>query len=424
MTSPEAFYRTSQTAERYAGLPFAAWLGGFVEHLQSREFHRPTVRNYLSRLHHVGRYLQLRSLPVEALTDAAMVDSYLGWWNQEFQDRHGRPPGRSHWLAAGRCIRELVCYARLAGLLPPAEEPAPVLPDMLADYLEFCKMHRGISVSSQRSHERYLGRLATFCAAQGVEDLCNIPLAVLDAFIAHMGHSMKRETLHGLVGIVRSLLRYLFIVGKEAQDRSAWIEYPSVFREMKLPRHLSDVQLAQALAHIDRTMPAGKRDWAVLTLLSCYGLRIGEIAGLRMSDLDFDTSRLHVRRLKGGGEQCLPMTSAVADALHDYLDHVRPSSRHAEVFLTFRPPVRPFRNGSTLATVCVRKHVPADAALPARGAHAFRHTTARRLRQAGAPLGVVRQILGHRTTDTTNRYLRIAVEELQEVADNYAELLG
>lgn len=112
----------------------------------------------------------------------------------------------------------------------------------------------------------------------------------------------------------------------------------------------------------------------------------------------------------------------VEEALREYLA-VRPQVSCEEVFVTFRAPHRPIQAGSSLAGSSVRKYLLPVVGPPGRGAHALRHTLARRLRQDGVPLGLMCKILGHRSSNSTGRYLRIALEELREVAANYADFL-
>lgn len=406
---------------RYRLLPFGAWLDGWAEALLALGYRGWTIRQRLARLGHFGDYLQARGLAADALAQEAVLNSFMSTWERGFRDQYGRPPQRATWLAMRCAVRSLAAYARQVGHLPPLEQ-ASTAPPLLEEYLDFCRTHRGLSASSCRAHRHYLLRLAAFCRGQGVENLSLIPLPILDGFIGDQGRALKRESLHGVVGIVRAFLHYLFLVGLEVRDRSRLLEYPSTFRQMRLPRHLSDAQLAEVLGRVDRSTLRGKRDWAVLMVLTTYGLRGGEVARLQLRDVERNTRQLRVHRLKGGGVQMLPLTAAVTEALDDYLQ-VRPPSEHPEIFLMLRTPVRPYTDGSALALACVRRYMPRSDALPARGGHALRHTVARRLRQSGAGLGVVRRILGHRSAETTNRYLRISLEELREVADNYAELL-
>ncbi len=406
----------------YRALPFGAWLDGYVEDLRSQGYGNSAVHGRLGRLRVLGEFLQEQGLAAEVLAQETFLPSYLDTWERAFQDRHGRPPRRAHWLAVRCTARSLAAFARRARYLPPSEQ-APVGPPLLEQYLDYCRHHRGIGESACGAHRFYLLRLATFCRERGVDDLSGIAVPVLDAFIEHEAGRLQRESLHGVVGMVRSFLRYLFLIGQEPTDRSRLLESPSMYRAMKLPRHLSDGQLAEVLARVDRATVRGRRDWAALTLLITYGLRVGEVARLRLQDVELEAGRLHVRRVKGGGEQIFPLTAAVADALNTYLTQARPPSAHPEIFLTLRVPVRPFAHGHRLAAACVTKYMPESGVLPARGGHALRHTVARRLRQSGAGLGVVRRILGHRDVNTTGRYLRIALDELREVADNYAELL-
>jgi site-specific recombinase XerD len=269
----------------------------------------------------------------------------------------------------------------------------------------------------------WLLRLEEFLEEQQEPGLCGISLPALDRFIAGVAQCSSRSTTQWVVGVLRTLLRYLFLVGREREDRSPLLQSPRVYRRMKVPRHLTDEQLEEALLKVDRTTPRGKRDWAVLMLLCGYGLRAGEASRLRLKDVDFEGHRLFVRRLKGAGTRIFPLTSAVEGALREYLAEARPACSHPEVFLTCHPPFRPFPSGSSLSNSCVRQYIKHLTGLPSRGAHALRHTLARRMLQSGAPLEVVRRTLGHRDMNTTCGYLRISIEELREVADNYAELL-
>jgi site-specific recombinase XerD len=254
-----------------------------------------------------------------------------------------------------------------------------------------------------------------------------VSVSDLDRFTEDIARRYSRSTTHGAVAVLRCYLGYRYLTGVDARDRSRSLDYPLVYRHMKLPLHLQDGELDHVLATIDRTTSYGKRDWAVWMLLVAYSLRAGEVARLRMDELDFSRRNLKVRRLKGGGAQLLPMTEAVEDALEAYLLGGRPDRPAVmEVFLVHQAPIRPFRSGGSLSHSCVRRYleqVTLRRDLPSIGSHVLRHTTARRLLEGGTPLPVLQEILAHQDPQTTKGYLRLSIEQLREVGNGYAELL-
>lgn len=289
---------------------------------------------------------------------------------------------------------------------------------MIDEYLEFCRQHRGLAAQTIRFRGAQLRALESFLRGRGVPELSGVSLDHLDAFLDERGKTLSRTSLACLVSVLRGFLRYLYLLGEELEDRSDWLEAPTLFAQMRLPRHLEDSQVEMAFARVNLSTISGVRDCAALMLLYYYGWRAGEVTGLQLDDVDFECHRLQLLRLKGGGRQFFPLLEPVERALKAYLK-VRPTSALSPVFLTVRRPYRALRPAVLSGRVCnYLEGVPGVG-----GAHAFRHTLARRLRQGGAPMPVISRLLGHGNPDSTATYIRIATDELAEVADNYAELL-
>lgn len=387
-----------------------SWLESFAAWMKSRGYRRANIRLHLWHLCKMGELLRARGLSAESLTAPEFLRDYLDDWYRPNRPRPGIriqiKAAWAHWLA----------YARATGSVPAA--PSPTLAPEVEDYLRFCRSHRGLSDSSVGCYGKALTALTIFLDRNGA-GLVGAPLALLDQFVAQ---GRTRDEVARLAGGVRGFLAYLFLTGRESEDRSGWLDSPRMYRNERLPRHLSDEQLQRALSRVDRSTLYGRRDWAVLCLLNTYGLRIGEVARLRIADLDWESGRLRVARSKTRTETLFPLTAAVEEALREYLA-VRPEIACPEVFVTFRMPHRPIRSGCSLVGPSVRKYLLPVVGPPGRGAHALRHTLARRLRQDGVSLSLMRKILGHRCSNSTGRYLRIALEELREVAANYADFL-
>ena len=166
----------------------------------------------------------------------------------------------------------------------------------------------------------------------------------------------------------------------------------------------------------DKT-PTGLRDHAILTLLSAYGLRAGEVVRLRLDDIDWRADRLRIRQSKTGVESFLPLVPTVGEALLKYLRHGRPQTDVREVFLRVRAPHGAFPWGGSLHAIIHRRIQQAGIQVKGRhGAHAFRFARAGSLLNAAVPLKSIGDLLGHRSAESTHIYLRLDTDDLRAIS--------
>jgi integrase len=156
------------------------------------------------------------------------------------------------------------------------------------------------------------------------------------------------------------------------------------------------------------------RDRAIILLLAVYGLRAGEVAGLRLEDFDWERELLRVRRPKQRKAQEYPLVGSVGDAVVRYLRKVRPASERREIFLTCRAPYRPLHSG-TLWPVVARRLRGLGVKLPHYGPHCLRHACATRLLHQGLSLKEIGDHLGHTNPETTRIYAKVDLAKLREV---------
>ena len=175
------------------------------------------------------------------------------------------------------------------------------------------------------------------------------------------------------------------------------------------------VQAVLEAAEKDRT-PKGLRDYAILLLLSTYGLRAGEVTALRLDDIDWRKDRLCIRHSKTGCESFLPLLAPVGEAILAFLRRARPQKKAREVFLRVRAPFQPLRAGSSLYHMVEHRLQKAGITLERKhGPHAFRHARAVGLLEAGVAMKSLGDVLGHRCPDSTAVYLKLATSELRAV---------
>lgn len=211
---------------------------------------------------------------------------------------------------------------------------------------------------------------------------------------------------------LRSLLRYLYVVGLIDTELAAAVPTVANRRQVGVPAVLGPGEVARLLAGCDRSTAVGLRDYAVLCLLARLGLRAGEVARLRLADIDWRAGEIVVRG-KGPRTERLPLPSDVGEAVARWLKGGRPRCDLPVVITRVRAPhgsLTPSGVSNIVASACRR------ARLPIVHAHRLRHTAATRMLQAGASLSEVGQVLGHTSVSTTAIYGKVDYDRLVTLA--------
>jgi len=176
----------------------------------------------------------------------------------------------------------------------------------------------------------------------------------------------------------------------------------------------NDVQLL--LANTKGDHPKDIRDRAIIMLFAIYGMRVGEVRGLRLEDLDWAKELIYLTRPKPRRRQSYPLSYIVGEAVLRYLKEVRPRTTWREVFLTVKAPFRALSSGSLYDVVSDRLR-DLGVSLPHYGPHSLRHACATRLLAEGLSMKAIGDHLGHRKADTTRVYAKVDMAGLRQVAD-------
>lgn len=211
---------------------------------------------------------------------------------------------------------------------------------------------------------------------------------------------------------LRSFLMFAHAGGLTAVGLASAVPATASWKLAGLPRALTGEQVAALLGSCDGTSVVGRRDSAVLAVLSRLGLRAGEVAGLRLDDIDWRLGEITVRG-KGGRCDRLPLPADVGQAIVSYLAGGRPGAGCREVFLCVRAPWRPMSRGAVTNVVA---RAARKAGLGTVHAHRLRHSAATAMLGAGAPLEEIGQLLRHRATLTTAIYAKVDIGALRTVA--------
>lgn len=227
----------------------------------------------------------------------------------------------------------------------------------------------------------------------------------LGDFVVHEAQRLRRRGMPTVVSTLRSYVRFLFATGVIERDLSGSIPAVKVSRFGALPVGVEPAVLDALLDSCDRTSATGRRDFAVLVLMSRLGLRAAEIARLCLEDLDWRAAELSVRG-KGGRHGRLPLPHDVGEAIADYLREGRPESTSRAVFLSAKPP---FETMSRNAVVFVPRSASERAGIAVVGGHRLRHHLGTGMLAAGASLREVGEVLRHDQTTTSAIYAKVDV---------------
>jgi site-specific recombinase XerD len=211
------------------------------------------------------------------------------------------------------------------------------------------------------------------------------------------------------------MLRYLHRTGRTTIDLSPHVIAPLLYAYEGVPSILERDQIAAVLqaAGQDRT-PVGLRDHAMLQLLATYGLRSSEIRNLRIDDIDWRAESIRIRHSKTRACSFLPLMEPVGEAVLAYLRSGRPKTDAREIFIRTRAP---YCKLGMLASAVRRRLRDAGVEPPGKcGPHIFRHARAVEMLRAFVPQKVIGDLLGHRSTESTTPYLKLATEDLRAIA--------
>lgn len=294
--------------------------------------------------------------------------------------------------------------------------PAPSVPRMFRTFANYLTEVRGSSPQTIHKNVAHMVMFATYCRARR-HSLQQPQLQVIDEFLIVCRRRYARKTVSDICSTLRAYLHFLRATGRSRGDLAGSILSPIVRMSERPHRTLpwSDVQ--RILRAVDRSYPTGLRDYALLLMMSVYGLGAGEVIGLTIDDINWRSVTLRIRRPKTRVEFLLPLLPAVAKALASYLKSGRPPhTATRRLFVTMRTPFKPLACSVTVRHILHSAAARAGVSAPFLGTHVLRHTHACRQLELGTTPKVIGDVLGHRDPDSTSAYLRVATGRLRELA--------
>jgi site-specific recombinase XerD len=395
-----------KTHRRYAALPLlGSRVDDFARWLSQHDYRPQTIRVMLVPIGRIDRWLRRRGVHDVAELQARVLEAC---WRRFYRDNS----------TLGGLIHALARYLEAEGILQPAPPP-PLTPSaqLLAAYTASLLHGRGLARSTIQEHQRSASQLLVHLAYDVQPTrLRDLTPSEVEAFVHLSATRLGRGTQQHLVAHLRSVLRFWAANGQCPAGLDTTIDTPRLYRLEQLPRALPWGTVQALLQSIDRRTTVGLRDYTMLFLIATYGLRVSEVAALTLDDLHWREGWIRVPRCKTRSLLHLPLTDPVGAALVHYLRDARPQHISCRaLFLRSRTPLRALRP-TAVSMVFDRWAHRSGLAIPFSGAHCLRHAYAVHLLRTGHSLKTIGDLLGHRDHDSTYVYLRLATEELREVA--------
>jgi site-specific recombinase XerD len=387
---PRFFHRYEISRSGAELTAFARWLQatGYVRAVMRRHVHR------LRRVFEASATLQCG----QTLTEAQLREAFA------------LVPCSQHHASTERVYRR---FLQTEGRLEETE-PTGHVGQLRLRYRQYLQNVRGLAPTTIAQHlETIDAFLASSLGPTG--HLSTLASEHVETFVQTVSRQVRRQTLQHKVARLRAFLRYCADRGEASRGLDR-IDTPRTYRGELPPRALGWDLIEKLLASIDRSDNLGRRDHAILHLMTYYGLRASEVASLTLDAVNWKTGALHVDQRKTRSTLILPLAEQTLRMLEQYLANRRPCDQATTVlFPTARSPI----GGMTSWGICnVFAKRARESGLPLEGvsSYALRHSFAMRLLRQGVGVKTIGDLLGHHCLESTCVYLRIETDMLRTVA--------
>jgi integrase/recombinase XerD len=387
--------------------PIAPYLGMFADSLDATGYAVKWIHRQVLLGACFSQWLGQKAVALQDVTSDHLT-RYL-----QYRARRGQPRCGDH-----AALAHLVDFLRREGVVPEERlavpEPSSV-DHCVRAYEVYLREGRALATATIVSYGPFVRDFLKHRFGAGPVKLSCLSADDVVRFVRHQAPRLHRKRAKLMTSALRSFLSYTRYCGEVDVELAAAVPSVPYWSMTTIPRAIAPDQVRQLLASIDRRTEIGRRDYAILLLLARLGLRSGEVASLKLDDIDWESGQLTVRG-KSGHRNGLPLTTEVGAAIAAYLKRGRPHSSSRSVFLRARAPVRGFQGGSGVGSIVRHSLQRIGIDTPSMGSHQFRHGLATEMLRHGASLGEIADVLGHRHPQTTMIYTKVDIEALRSLA--------
>ena len=346
---------------------------------------------------------------------------------KELFDYPERIPNSRIARAMIRAMRVLGDYHLFGRLLTHNGKLQPFMSEdyrqAVLNFIDHCKKRNNSDETIQR-RIRVVHKFFEHLTGYGVTACIDITPQHISSFATCLA-DYTQKTAERFLESLRVFLRSLYFSGHRKDDLSKAVPTLYYPKQDRIPSVWSATDVERLLTVIDRGNPKGKRDYALIFLVTQLGLRTSDVLNLKLENLNWSESRIEFIQQKTGIAVNLPIVEDLGLVIIDYLKYGRPVTNEPYLFVKHIQPFDKMKNGHYIITqYLVKAGIPLEKSKH-HGLHSLRHTLASRLLEQDVPLEIISSILGHTSVESTKPYLHIDIENLRrcalvsrEVADN------
>jgi site-specific recombinase XerD len=327
----------------------------------------------------------------------------------------------AHVLNGVRCIRYLGNYRTFGTFIMLRQKRKDYQwldkdQQFIEPYLKFV-YSSPTTDSTKMLRIQYVKTFYEYLKFKRIEGISDMSSEVISGYILSMHVYSPVYAMHRL-RTLKFYFKFLYENGFLEKDLTIFIPRIQTPKNKNIPALWSKDEIVKLLDSVDRGSPLGKRNYAILLLAVQLGIRISDIANLKLDHLKWERKEIEFRQQKSGTKVIYPMLDEIGWSIIDYIRYGRPKTDSTYLFMSCRAPYVNLRSGA-LGDIIRRQMRRCGIRKPAGtvwGMHSLRHALARNLLEQNVPLAKLSEIMGHTSIESSYPYLKVDIEGLRDCA--------
>jgi len=319
-----------------------------------------------------------------------------------------------------RAVKLLETYVMKGEIPGPIKRASSISASFNNVYQNYVQslISKGQSAKSIKTKKSRVRKFLQYLESEGILTLSSLEKKEIISFMLYLKNVYSSSGRGNILYTLRDFLSYCAIIGETSSNLSTIIKCIYTNSRETIPSVYSQEEMKNLLSSINRDTTKGKKDYAIVTLLTVFGLRSGDVIQLKLDDIKWKKKCIEFYQHKTGVFAQLPMPDQVQLVLMDYLKNSRPNSEFLNVFLRSRAPCVPYSDTGYISRIVSGYFYTSGIKINGRnhGPHSLRHSMASALLENETTLPVIAKALGHTNTKNTSHYLRIDIKRLRTVA--------
>jgi len=408
----EELFKYAAVLRRHKDAPFLEERERYLLHRANEGCAQATLIRISRELFWVSRYFK-RDEKTKRTIKAEEIHKAASKWAKK-QCKSGRAKDQK-W-SRQFFVQLSIDWFRFLGRLQKAVPQKPWYAEFIQDFATFMINERGLSQNTIRNRCWHVEQFLGWYKSQNGCNIASIRASNIDKFFRTYGSERwSRVSIASSANALSSFFQYAEIRNWTNFHIAESIQRPRLFTHENLPSGPSWDDVKRLFVSMESQNTSDIRDRVIIMLFAIYGMRSGEVATLKLENIDWENNQVKITRQKQRRSQVYPLIPLFGNALIQYLQLVRPKCSHREVFLTLKAPIKPLSISGLSSLVCKRIK-KLNIHTIHQGPHALRHACATHLLLEGFSMKEIGDHLGHRSSDATRIYAKVDLQSLREVA--------